>query len=143
MDMSINQRLEKFLREKNISQEQLKVKLGLKTRQQVSNWINGHDPIPAKHLIAIIQLFPDLNANWLLRDVGSPFIDQQTLRQIHRNEYGFCEGCQDKDIKIKLLNELMEKQDKRLRDICIEYGKSQEKVNQLEKKAAGKNIKKK
>ena len=53
MDMSINKRLEKFLFEKDISQEKLRIKLGLKTRQQVSNWINCHDPIPDKHVLAI------------------------------------------------------------------------------------------
>lgn len=44
MDMSINQRLANFLYEKKISQEELRIKLGLKTRQQVSNWLNCRDP---------------------------------------------------------------------------------------------------
>lgn len=60
MDMTLNQRLDKFLYEKNFTQEQLRIKLGLKNRQQVSNWINCHDHIPDKHLIAIIKLFPEL-----------------------------------------------------------------------------------
>lgn len=50
MDMSINQRLANFLYEKKISQEELRIKLGLKTRQQVSNWLNCRDHIPDKHL---------------------------------------------------------------------------------------------
>lgn len=45
MDMTLNQRLDKFLYEKNFTQEQLRIKLGLKNRQQVSNWINCHDHI--------------------------------------------------------------------------------------------------
>lgn len=133
MDMSINQRLGKFLYEKNISQEQLKVKLGLKNRQQISNWINCHAHIPEKHLIAILNLFPDLNANWLLRDLGSPFIDQQTLRQVRRNEYGFCEECLEKEKEIQMLNTLLEKKDKEIKEIYIEFGQMQERLNQYEK----------
>ena len=76
MDMSINQRLANFLYEKKISQEELRIKLGLKTRQQVSNWLNCRDHIPDKHLMGIIRLFPELNANWLIREIGSPLIDQ-------------------------------------------------------------------
>ena len=59
MDMSINQRLANFLYEKKISQEELRIKLGLKTRQQVSNWLNCRDHIPDKHLMGIIRLFPE------------------------------------------------------------------------------------
>lgn len=79
MDMSINQRLANFLYEKKISQEELRIKLGLKTRQQVSNWLNCRDHIPDKHLMGIIRLFPELNANWLIREIGSPLIDQKSL----------------------------------------------------------------
>lgn len=94
--MSINQRLANFLYEKKISQEELRIKLGLKTRQQVSNWLNCRDHIPDKHLMGIIRLFPELNANWLIREIGSPLIDQKSLRQINRNEFGFCEECLEK-----------------------------------------------
>lgn len=134
MDMSINQRLEKFLYEKKISQEELRIKLGLKTRQQVSNWINCHDHIPEKHLIGIICLFPDLNANWLLRDVGNPLIDQKSLRQINRNEYGFCEECIEKEKEIQLLKALLEKKEQEIREICRELGKMEERLNNFEKK---------
>lgn len=134
MDMSINQRLDKFLFEKKISQEDLRIKLGLKTRQQVSNWINCHDQIPGKHLIAIIKLFPELNANWLLRNVGPMFIDQQQLRQINRNEYGFCEDCVDKERKIAMLKDTLERKEKELKEVYKEAGKLEERLNQYEKK---------
>ena len=84
MDMSINQRLANFLYEKKISQEELRIKLGLKTRQQVSNWLNCRDHIPDKHLMGIIRLFPELNANWLIREIGSPLIDQKSANQSER-----------------------------------------------------------
>jgi len=122
MDMSINQRLANFLYEKKISQEELRIKLGLKTRQQVSNWLNCRDHIPDKHLMGIIRLFPELNANWLIREIGSPLIDQKSLRQINRNEFGFCEECLEKDKEIETLKTTQERRrnrEKRKRDARI------------------------
>lgn len=133
MDMSINQRLGNFLHEKKISQEELRIRLGLKTRQQVSNWINCHDHIPDKHLVGIIRLFPELNANWLLRDIGNPLIDQKSLRQINRNEFGFCEDCQEKQRKIEILHELLDKKEEEIKEICRELGKLEERLQQHEK----------
>lgn len=139
MDMSINKRLEKFLFEKNISQEKLRIKLGLKTRQQVSNWINCHDHIPDKHLLTILRQFPELNANWLLRDVGSMLIDQKQLRQINRNEFGFCEDCMDKEKEITMLRNLLEKKEQELKEQYKESGKLEERLYQYEKKEKKKN----
>lgn len=134
MDMSINQRLGKFLFDKKISQEELRIRLGLKTRQQVSNWINCHDHIPDKHLVGIIQLFPELNANWLIRDIGSPLMDQKQLRQINRNEFGFCEDCLDKEKDIQMLKELLEKKENELKGLYKEAGKLEERLEQYEKR---------
>ena len=140
MDMSINQRLANFLYEKKISQEELRIKLGLKTRQQVSNWLNCRDHIPDKHLMGIIRLFPELNANWLIREIGSPLIDQKSLRQINRNEFGFCEECLEKDKEIETLKTLLlkkeeeiEKKEKEMRESCRELGKMEERLSQFEK----------
>lgn len=143
MDMSINQRLGKFLFEKKISQEELRIKLGLKTRQQVSNWVNCHDHIPDKHLVGIIRLYPELNANWLIRDIGTPGIDQKTLRQINRNEYGFCEECLGKEQEIKILQTLLEKKEKEIKDTCRELGKMEERLNQYENQPAAAGAQKK
>lgn len=132
MDMSINQRLGKFLFEKKISQEELRIRLGLKTRQQVSNWVNCHDHIPEKHLVGIILLFPELNANWLIREVGNPLLDQQVLRQINRNEYGFCDACIEKDKEIAMLKALLDKKENEIKDFCKEIGKMEERLNRYE-----------
>lgn len=140
MDMSINQRLGSFLYEKKISQEELRIRLGLKTRQQVSNWINCRDHIPDKHLLGIIRLFPDLNANWLIREIGTPLIDQKQLRQVNRNEFGFCEECIEKDKEIETLKlmlikkeEEIEKKEKEVKEVCRELGKIEERLAQCEK----------
>lgn len=122
MDLSVNQRLERFLFEKKISQEELRIRLGLKARQQVSNWINCQDPIPDKHLLSIIREYPELNANWLIREIGPMFMDQKQLRQINRNEYGFCEDCIDKEKEIALLKTLLERKEYELKELYRESG---------------------
>lgn len=131
MDMSINQRLKNYLFEKKVSQEELRIKLGLKTRQQVSNWLNCHDHIPEKHLIGIIRLFPDLNANWLIRNIGSQIIDQKQLRQINRNEHGFCEECMEKDKENELLKTMVKEKDEKINTAWREIGKLEERINNL------------
>lgn len=130
-DMSINQRLRNYLFEKKISQEELRIKLGLKTRQQVSNWLNCHDHIPEKHLIGILLLFPELNANWLLRNIGSPAIDAHQLRQINRNEYGFCEECLEKKKEIEVLKTILKEKDEKISIACKEIGRLEERLNNL------------
>lgn len=142
MDMSINQRLRNFLFEKKISQEELRIKLGLKTRQQVSNWLNCHDHIPDKHLIGIIKLFPEINANWLFRGIGSPLNDQKLLKQINRNEFGFCEECIEKDREIEMLRALLERKEKDLKESCRELGKLEERLAQHERLHTQRRLKK-
>jgi len=133
MDLSVNKRLERFLFEKKISQEELRIRLGLKARQQVSNWINCQDPIPDKHLLSIIREYPELNANWLIREIGPMFMDQKQLRQINRNEYGFCEDCLDKEKEIALLKTLLDKKEHELKELYRESGKLEERLSQYEK----------
>lgn len=131
MDMSINQRLRNYLFEKKVSQEELRIKLGLKTRQQVSNWLNCHDHIPEKHLIGIIQLFPELNANWLIRNIGAPLIDQKQLRQINRNEHGFCEECMEKEKENELLKMMLKEREEKINTAWKEIGKLEERINHM------------
>lgn len=130
-DMSINQRLRNYLFEKKVSQEELRIKLGLKTRQQVSNWLNCHDHIPEKHLIGILFLFPELNANWLLRNIGSPTIDGLQLRQVNRNEYGFCEECLEKKKEIEVLKAMLKEKDEKISVAWKEIGRLEERINNL------------
>lgn len=61
-------------------------------------------------------------------------IDQQQLRQINRNEFGFCENCVDKDKEISMLKELLEKKENELRQLYRESGKLEERLYQYEKR---------
>jgi hypothetical protein len=69
-DFSINQRLIKIIEYKEITQENLRISLGVKNAQQVSNWIKSKERIPEKHIVRIIQLFKDINPYWFIDGEG-------------------------------------------------------------------------
>ncbi|MDE7374085.1 MAG: hypothetical protein K2M86_01970, partial [Odoribacter sp.] len=58
---------------------------------------------------------------------------QKALRVIHRNDYGFCEECLDKEKEIEMLKAMLEKKEKEIKEMCIEFGKMTEKLHQLER----------
>lgn len=66
-------------------------------------------------------------------------IDQKQLRQINRNEYGFCEDCIDKDKEIEMLKNLLEKKEQELKEQYKESGKLEERLYQYEKKEKKRN----
>lgn len=132
MDMTINHRLAQFLQDQGIKQEQLRVKLGIKNRQQISNWLNSHDPLPDKHLVAILRLFPILNANWLIHGIGEPLVDQKVLRQINRNKYGYCEGCMEKKQEIAVLQSQLATKGAEVMELCKQIGRLEERLKKYE-----------
>lgn len=132
MDMTINHRLAQFLHDQGIKQEQLRAKLGIKNRQQISNWLNSRDPLPDKHMVAIIRLFPMMNANWFIHGFGEPLIDQKVLRQVNRNEYGFCEDCMEKDNKIEILQSQLASKGAEIMELCKEIGRMEERLKKYE-----------
>lgn len=84
-----------------------------------------------------------MNANWLIRDIGTPLIDQKTLRQVNRNEFGFCDECLEKDKEIETLKaflkkkeEELEKKETEIKSCCKELGKIEERLSQTEKQLA-------
>jgi transcriptional regulator with XRE-family HTH domain len=69
MDKSINQRFAKILEEKNISQADYadRIKTG---RANVNNWCRLKNAIPLDSIVELLNMFPDIDARWLL--TGSP-----------------------------------------------------------------------
>ncbi len=61
------------------------------------------------------------------------FMDQKQLRQINRNEYGFCEDCIDKEKEIALLKTLLERKEYELKELYRESGKLEERLSHYEK----------
>ncbi|PXX96878.1 hypothetical protein DF185_19760 [Marinifilum breve] len=69
-DKAVNKRVKLFLENKEISQEQFKKDISVKSKQQVSNWINCNEKIPERHLFTMIHIYKDLNARWLITGEG-------------------------------------------------------------------------
>lgn len=142
MDAEISNRVEQFLHEKRIRKEELRKKLGLGSRQQINNWVKGSDPIPVKHLVSILLLFPEINANWLVRGEGEMLLppERPDKRIINRNEYGYCDGCVEKQVLISDLNARLKKKEEELKEAHWESGRLEERLT-IYKKEQGKNKK--
>lgn len=74
---SINARLKSYVTSLGLSNEDFRKLLLIKTKTQVSNWMNGNEKIPDKYLMTLLRQSPNLNANWLLRGIGSMMLDEQ------------------------------------------------------------------
>lgn len=113
MKTAINKRVREFLDYKKISQEDLRKEIGIRSKQQVSNWFSGADKIPEKHLITIIRAYPELNANWVINGSGEMLNDKSEMVVQAKGEYGFCEECLELKGEIRGLEKMLEKyQDK-------------------------------
>lgn len=104
-DLSINQRLKLFLDSKDFSNQDLRVALGVKTRQQVSNWLLSKEKIPDKHIFKVIELFDDLNARWLITGEGkmADLDEGVIIASDFKSKYHSCKICVEKEGMIKLL----------------------------------------
>ena len=120
MTTTVNQRLEEFLFEKKLKQEDLRKKLYINNRQQISNWITNKEQIPAKHILNTIEAYPELNADWLLNGRGQMLkgYNDYDLKEAIANEteekYFFdrktgkevvCKKCIEKDGMVKILKQ--------------------------------------
>ena len=68
--MAINQRLDAYLINEKISNEDLRKLIGLKSPAQISNWRTLKEPLPAGQSINIIAACRNLNARWFLTGEG-------------------------------------------------------------------------
>ncbi len=104
-DLSINQRLKLFLDSKDFSNQDLRVALGVKTRQQVSNWLLSKEKMPDKHIFKIIDMFDDLNARWLITGEGvmTDLDEGIVIASDSKPKYHTCKQCIEKDGMVKLL----------------------------------------
>ena len=99
--MTINQRLKEFVDHNNISAPDLYRKIGV-SRMDYSGWITAGKPISVNKLQAILQLYPDLNARWLL--LGEGTMQENTPMQ-NLDPLPVCDNCTSKQIQIDLLTE--------------------------------------
>ena len=99
--MTINQRLKEFIDLNNIAPPEFYRKLGV-GRLEYSGWITAGRVISVTKLQSILQLYPDLNARWLLLGEGAM---QENAPAYRAKVLPICEECTSKQIQIELLND--------------------------------------
>lgn len=72
---TVNQRLTEYVEFRNFQNEDLRKALLLKSKSQVSNWLNGKEQVPDKYLLMILRQNPEINANWLINGKGKMLND--------------------------------------------------------------------
>jgi hypothetical protein len=105
---TVNQRVKAFLDDQHIRNEELRKMLIVKTKAQVSNWLNDKEQIPEKYLFELLRKFPNLNANWIINGSGTMFNDQNSIHPPHnhltQSEECTSPVCQE---RIKSLTEMV------------------------------------
>jgi transcriptional regulator with XRE-family HTH domain len=76
---TINQRLREFIEKKNISQVEIADKLNV-DKKQFNNWMTG-TKVPVNSLALILEMFPELNARWLLTGNGYMINDMNEINE--------------------------------------------------------------
>jgi hypothetical protein len=124
-DLSINQRLKLFIDSKNFSNQDLRVALGVKTRQQISNWLLSKEKIPDKHIFKIIDMFDDLNARWLITGEGgmTDLNEGIVIASEAKAHYQLCMDCIEKDGMVKLLEKQALQKDSLILDLNEKIGR--------------------
>ena len=98
MEFTVNERLVKIHELKKFSWEELRLQLGVNKPQQISNWVNFKDKLPSRHIIKIIELFPDINARWFITGEGN--MTEETTQHVAEEPkqlYNTCPLCKEKD----------------------------------------------
>lgn len=70
MDISLSQRIKKYIESKKITQEAFGKPLGV-GKSSVGQWVNGLTEPSAAKKILILQEYPDINPRWFLFGTGS------------------------------------------------------------------------
>jgi transcriptional regulator with XRE-family HTH domain len=137
MESTVIKRIKDFLEHKNISQEDLRRALVIRSRSQVSNWFTGADNMPDKQIVKIIRAFPDLNANWLIRGEGEMLNDPQKMVAHIMRDTPFCTECIKKEGKLEYMQELLEEKDKRFDKVSQKVGELAAKLESCQEELEG------
>lgn len=66
----VNHVFKVFVSSINFSNQDLRIAPGVKTRQQISDWLLSKEKISCKYVIKIVNIFDNLNARWLIIGKG-------------------------------------------------------------------------
>ena len=105
-ERDINQRFVIFLNDNEIKPADI-AKALMVIPQRIQDWKNGIKPIPTIHLMRLCELYPNLNARWLLIGQGDmqdregiEVIIKEPIPEYKKN----CAECDTKDIRIRDLS---------------------------------------
>lgn len=122
METTVNQRIEQFLKARNIPQTEIAAKLNV-TKQTVSNWVSGTVQIPVKHIVSLLKEYDYLNARWLLTGTGE--LDKDAVNEVPASLK--MEGM------IDLLTKQLADKDKVIASLQKEIGKLEERLSSRKK----------
>lgn len=136
-DLSINQRLKLFLDSKDFSNQDLRVALGVKTRQQISNWLLSKEKMPDKHIFKIIDMFDDLNARWLITGKGqmNDLEEGLVIASDFKSKYHTCKMCIEKEGMVKLLEKQALQKDNLILELNEKIGRLKQQLDDITKNA--------
>lgn len=116
-DFSINQRFIEYCQNKGFSQAQIKKKLSIRGKSQISNWFNLVEPIPMRQIVKATKIFKDLNANWLINGNGEMLNSANDPAFLQANEPNTnynCPECLEKERTIHALKQALDAKDELL-----------------------------
>ncbi len=102
--MSIGEKFRKYLNDKGIEQKDAAKEMEI-SPQQLSMMINGKRPFHQESIEKIAQIWPDININWLFKELMDENIQPKTIREIETAEKttGLINEIEEKLLKIKEL----------------------------------------
>ncbi|MDE5424205.1 hypothetical protein L3073_18490 [Ancylomarina sp. DW003] len=132
-DLSINQRLKLFLDSKDFSNQDLRVALGVKTRQQISNWLLSKEKMPDKYIFKIIDMFDDLNARWLITGKGgmTDLDEGIIIASDFKSKYYTCKQCIEKEGMVKLLEKQALQKDNLILELNEKIGRLKQQLDDV------------
>lgn len=125
MEGTVNQRIEKLIKDKDISQTELANRLSV-SKQTISNWIAGNVQIPLRHVVVLVEEFKWLNVRWLLTGSGT-MEDDPAKKGKETPEQSKMEGM------VEILKNQLATKDETIYRLNKEIGKLEERLESRKK----------
>jgi transcriptional regulator with XRE-family HTH domain len=109
MESNINQRTIKILKDSGLSHSHFADKIGV-SKQLISTWKNNSQAVTPKNIVRIIEIFPKVDARWLITGEKSQEINTKNLEeQISKDiESRYRELIEAKDETIQILRDYLD-----------------------------------
>lgn len=105
MKTTVNQRFNDIITKNNIQQIEIAKLLNV-SKQQINNWLSDiNNPIPARHIVRVIELFSNVDARWLITGENSSIGENKNKEVIEQLKSQIIELKKDK----LFLQQLIEK----------------------------------